>query len=59
MSFSRANGLALHKKTKHSRPDKVSVCKIHGVITDDVGWRTGANDGAIGVASRVEASNNH
>ena len=46
------------KKEKHSRPEKLSVCKIRGVSMANVDWCTSANDGASGVVSRVELINN-
>ena len=58
MLFARANGFALHKKAKHSRPDKVSVCKICDARTADVDWLTRENDGASGFAYQVEDRKN-
>ena len=58
MTFLKGIGLLLHKKAKHSRPDKVSVCKIRDVIMADIYWHTSSNIGASGVPSQVEASNN-
>ena len=46
------------QKSKHSRPDKVSVLTLRGVSTADLDWCTSSNDGASGVVSRVESINN-
>ena len=56
--FSRENSLALHKKEKHSRPDKVSFRTIPGVSTANLDWHTSFNNGASGVAYRAEDRKN-
>ena len=49
--------MALHKKAKFIRPDKLSLCTICGVSTADLDWRTRFNDGVSEFASQVESSN--
>ena len=50
--------MALHKKEKYSRPDKVSIRTIRGVSTAEMDWHTSAKDGVSTVKSRVKANNN-
>ena len=45
------------KKSKYSRPDKVSIHRTRGMSTANLDWCTSSNDGASGVAYLVEYSN--
>ena len=57
--FVSKNVLVLHKKSKHSRPEKVFFRITPGMRTDNVDWRTSEN-GSLGVfSSLIEDINNY
>ena len=58
VSFTRTNDLVLNKKSKHSRPNNLSVRIIFRVSTADVDSCKSVNSGASGVSSQEEAINN-